>query len=85
MTPGDGSLTVSWTAPTDTGASEVTGYDVRHIRSDATDKSDANWTLVEDVGAAAARSYTISSLAKWCAPRCAGFGPRTAAAPGNGR
>ena len=36
--PGDGSLTVSWSAPSDTGGSAVTGYDVRHIRSDATDK-----------------------------------------------
>ncbi len=60
--PGDGSLTVSWSAPSDPGDSAVTGYDVRHIRSDASDKSDANWTLVTDAGASTARSYTISSL-----------------------
>ena len=60
--PGDGSLTVSWSAPTDPGDSAVTGYDVRHIRSDASDRSDSNWTLVADAGAASARSYTISSL-----------------------
>ena len=42
----DGALAVAWSAPT--GATNtVTAYDVRHIRSDATDKADANWT-VED-------------------------------------
>ena len=62
VTAGDGSLTVSWSAPSDSGDSAVTGYDVRHIRSDASDRSDSNWTLVADAGAASARSYTISSL-----------------------
>ncbi len=60
--PGDGSLTVSWSAPSDAGVSAVTGYDVRHIRSDAADKSDANWTVVSDAGTVSARSYVIGSL-----------------------
>jgi kexin len=62
VTAGDGSLTVSWSAPSDPGDSAVTGYDVRHIRSDASDKTDANWTVVADAAAAGARSYTISNL-----------------------
>ena len=41
-------LSVTWTAPTNTGASEITAYDVRSIRSDASDKSDSEWTVVDD-------------------------------------
>ena len=41
---GAGALTVAWTAPADTGGSDITSYDARSIRSDATDKSDAEWT-----------------------------------------
>ena len=44
-TTGDTSLNVSWSAPTVTGASAVTSYDLRHIASDAADKSHSNWTL----------------------------------------
>ena len=40
---GDTSLDVRWSAPTDTGASAVTSYDLRHIASDAADKSHSNW------------------------------------------
>ncbi|WP_420626623.1 S8 family serine peptidase [Candidatus Poriferisodalis sp.] len=42
--PGSGSLTVAWEEPDFTGASAITGYEVRHIRSDASDKSDARWS-----------------------------------------
>ncbi len=41
------SLTVSWTAPADNGGSAIVAYDLRYIRSDATDKADANWTVEE--------------------------------------
>ena len=41
---GAGALTVAWTAPADTGGSDITSYDARSIRSDAMDKSDAEWT-----------------------------------------
>ena len=52
VVPGGWQLTVNWTAPADPGYSDgadaddshtdnaVTAYDARHIRSDATDKSD---------------------------------------------
>ena len=47
LTPGEASLTITWTAPGDTGGAEIISYDLRHIKSTATDKSDANWTVVE--------------------------------------
>ena len=50
VTPGQGTLTVTWKEPDDAGSSSVTRYDLRHIRSDTTDKSDDQWTVVEDVG-----------------------------------
>ena len=62
VAPGDGSLTVSWTAPSDAGSSALTGYDVRHIRNDATDKSDARWTVAADAATAGTHSYTITTL-----------------------
>ena len=49
LTAGGGSLTVSWTAPTHTGGSAVTSYDVRYILSSAGDKSDGRWTVVSDI------------------------------------
>ena len=59
---GVAALRVSWIAPSDPGYSEgtdashtdneITAYDARYIRSDATDEQkadDSNWTLVEDI------------------------------------
>ena len=53
------SLTISWTAPTDTGASAITGYDLRYIRSDA---SDGNWTVRSAVATADASPFTLTGL-----------------------
>ena len=39
------SLLVPWSAATGSGASAATFYNLRHIRSDAADKADADWTL----------------------------------------
>ena len=39
-------LTVAWSPPAVTTG--VVAYDVRHILTSATDKSDANWTVVDD-------------------------------------
>ena len=63
VTPGQGTLTVTWKEPDDAGSSSVTRYDLRHIRSDTTDKSDDQWTVVEDVGIpGSALSNNISDL-----------------------
>ena len=43
-TPGNGEAALAWTAPTDTGGSAITGYDVRYILSSATDRRDGQWT-----------------------------------------
>ena len=61
-TPGGGTLTVQWDVPTDTGASAITSYDLRHIRDDAADKSDDKWTLATGVGTLTDRSHTIRGL-----------------------
>ena len=53
VTPGAGSLTVAWSAPVPTTASEVTAYDLRHIPTDADETADSNWTLLGDVWTAA--------------------------------
>ena len=56
-------LTVAWSAPASPPAT-VTGYGVRHIRSDAADKaSDANWTVVgAATSSASVLTYTITGL-----------------------
>ena len=62
--PGDASLTVAWAAPINTGSSAITAYNLRYIETGAADKSDANWTVKEDVWAAGSGSlqYTLSGL-----------------------
>ena len=64
IVPGDAALTVAWAAPINTGSSAITAYDLRYIETGAADKSDANWTVVEDVWAAGSGSlqYTLSGL-----------------------
>ena len=47
VTPGIGSLTVVWKEPTNTGASAVTGYDVRYIKTTEDETDDDNWTVVD--------------------------------------
>ena len=59
---GTDDLAVTWQAPAASGSTNVTGYDVRHIQSDAPDKSDANWAVADDVWSAGALTYTITSL-----------------------
>ena len=64
----NGKLFVEWTALSDNGGAGVTSYDVRYIRSDATDKAaDTNWTDVLGVWTDIADplKYDISGLDNW--------------------
>ena len=63
-TTDDTSLDVSWSAPTDTGASPVTSYDLRHISSNAADKSHSNWTLNTGIWSAGVLSYDLTGLTR---------------------
>ena len=49
ITAGAGSLTLAWGAPDETGGPAIIAYDLRYIESAASDKSDANWIVAEDV------------------------------------
>ena len=62
VTPGGGTLEIDWKAPTDTGETAITSYDLRYIREDAADKSDGNWTVETGAGTPSNLSYTITGL-----------------------
>ena len=62
ITSGTGSLTVSWAAPGDTGAAEITSYDLRYIESASSDNADVNWTVVEGAWTTGSLSHTIEGL-----------------------
>ena len=49
VTPGEGSLTVSWSAPAVDRGAQVTSYDLRYIPTSADETDNANWTVVEGV------------------------------------
>ena len=40
---------ITWSAPADDGGADITSYDLRYIRSDATDKADDTWTVLDGV------------------------------------
>ena len=73
VTAGEERLTVAWSAPLDPGWSDgtegshtdnpVTAYDVRHILTSATDKSDGQWTVTDDAWSSGNLQYAIASLA----------------------
>ena len=64
VSPGQQSLTVAWAAPDDDGGAAITAYDLRHIRSDASDKANANWTFVAQAWTSGALEYIITGLAE---------------------
>ena len=59
-TPGATSIDVGWLAPDDTGASAITGYDLRYVRFGAPHGS--SWTVLEDVGTADSLSHELTGL-----------------------
>ena len=61
-TPGTTSIAIAWTAPTDTGSAAIVAYDLRYIRNDADDKTDSNWTEMEDIWSSDSLTYTITGL-----------------------
>ena len=88
--PGNDSLNLSWNSPGQTGGAAITAYDMRHIRSDATNKGDANWTVVQDAWVGfGARGYKLADLdggtqydVQVRAVNSAGDGPWSATATG---
>ena len=91
LTPGADFLTITWAAPTGSPESAIIAYDLRYIETAARDKSDVNWTVVEDVWTAGsgALSYQIAGLTggtqydvQMRAVTAAGDGPWSAAATG---
>ena len=64
LTPGADFLTITWAAPTGSPESAIIAYDLRYIESAARDKSDVNWTVVDNAWTtgSGALSYQISNL-----------------------
>jgi hypothetical protein len=60
LTPSDQAITVVWTAPASNGGSDITSYDLRYIRSDATDKADDSWTVREDIWSSGLLQYGLN-------------------------
>ena len=54
----NGSLDVRWDEPAFTGGAAITSYDLRSIRTDATERGDDQWALVENAGTLDGESYT---------------------------
>ena len=49
LTPGEDSVTVSWSAPAAGRGSAPTSYDLRYILTEADETVNANWTVVEGI------------------------------------
>ena len=62
LPPGNGSLSISWSAPTSSELGTVTSYNLRYIRSDAQDKADASWSEVASIWTAGTLEYSLGSL-----------------------
>ena len=62
VTVGAGSLVVTWTAPSSDGGFDIISYDVRYLESEATDRSDSQWTLLSDAWQSGALHATIMGL-----------------------
>ena len=56
VTPGNGTLTVAWSAPTNTGLGTITSYDLRY----GLGASPSSWTTVDSVWTSGSLEYTIN-------------------------
>ena len=62
----DDSLTIAWSEPEQKAGLPITGYDLRHIRTDEDETIEENWTVVEDIWTAdtgGALEYDLVGLA----------------------
>ncbi len=57
-------LLITWSPPSDNGGAEITAYHLRRIESAATDKSDANWTGVDNIwqSGSGTLAYSLTNL-----------------------
>ena len=62
VSAGRRAVTVSWAAPSDTGSSALSAYDLRYIASESADKADANWTGQSAIWTSGALEYTLAGL-----------------------
>ena len=63
VTPAQQTLTVAWAAPESDDGAATTAYDLRYIRSDASDKADDNWTVETGIWTGSASlEYTVTGL-----------------------
>ena len=61
VTAAPASLVVAWQAPSQSGATALTGYELRHISSTAADKTDdTRWDVAAVPGGAATLTHTLS-------------------------
>ena len=49
VTAGTNTLTISWSAPAESGGTPITSYDLRVILSSATERADADWIVHDPV------------------------------------
>ena len=65
VTSGERQLTVSWTAPDETGGSDIVAHDLRYIQTGAGETVESEWAVVENVWTAAVGGdlqYAIGGL-----------------------
>ena len=60
VTPGDGALTVAWTAPS--GVTGITAYDLRYILTSEDETVDANWTVVDSAWTSGLLHHVLTGL-----------------------
>ena len=65
VNPGGEALDVAWSAPDETGDSDIASYDVRYIEADADETDPTSWTVLESVWTADSGEgleYTVTGL-----------------------